>query len=118
MSRRPLALLLVLPVFALGACGDKPVNTAAYTCGQFNKSLQTKGDDTSGNFVNQLRKKAKLGQSAKVEHGEISLAIFAACRGRPASTRPAQAALKFAAEMKAGKFRLPPRTPPKKRSKK
>ena len=46
--RLPVALP-ALCVLALAACGSKDVDTASYTCGQFNKSLRTKGDDTAGN---------------------------------------------------------------------
>src|SRR3954454_15447954 len=116
MTRTLSALLLVFAALALGACGKgKQVNTTAYTCGEFNKSLRTKGDNSSGNFVNQLRKQAKLGQTEKLERNEISLGIILACRGKPASTRPAQSAVKIAKQIRAGRLRL---TPPKKRSKK
>jgi hypothetical protein len=99
----------MFPVLALAACGDKstPVNTASYTCGQFNKSLRTKGDNTSGTFINQLRKQAGLGQDQKVERREITLGIYFACRGKPGSTRPAKAAVATAKQIKAGKFKLP-----------
>jgi hypothetical protein len=106
---RSLSCLLLFPVLALAACGAKstPVNTAAYTCGQFNKSLNTKGDNTSGAFINQLQKNAGLGQDAKVERREITLGIFFACRGKPAATRPAKSAVATAKRIKAGKFKLP-----------
>jgi hypothetical protein len=104
-----LCCLLVFPVLALSACGGKstPVNTASYSCGQFNKSLRTKGDNTSGTFINQLRKQAGLGQDQKVERREITLGIYFACRGKPGSTRPAKAAVATAKQIKAGKFKLP-----------
>jgi len=106
MRARLTACLLAAP-FALAACGDdtKPVNTAAYTCAQFNKSLSTKGDNTSGNFINQLRKEAKLDQAEKAERQEITLGIYLACRGKPGSTKPAKQAVKFAqaAEKKSTK---------------
>jgi hypothetical protein len=106
--RLRLAALLVLPVFALAACGGgEKVDTAAYTCAQFNKSLRTKGDDTSGNYINQLRKKADLGQSSKVERSEITLGILVTCRGKAPSTKPADNAVAIAKQIKAGKFKLP-----------
>jgi hypothetical protein len=102
-----LAALLAVPVFALAACGSgKQVNTATYTCGEFNKSLQTKGDDTAGNFINQLRKRAKLGQSEKTERSEVTLGIVVSCRNKPASTKPANHAIAVAKQVKAGKFKL------------
>ncbi|MFL5894286.1 MAG: hypothetical protein ACJ76Z_04130 [Thermoleophilaceae bacterium] len=116
MTRSALAAVLAVAALVAGGCGKgKQVDTASYTCGQFNKSLRTKGDNSSGNFVNQLRKQAKLGQTEKLERNEISLGIILSCRGKPASTRPAQSAVKIAKEIKAGRLRL---TPPKKRSKK
>jgi hypothetical protein len=106
--RSRLTALLVVPVFALAACGgDKQVDTASYSCGQFNKSLRTKGDNSSGNFINQLRKRANLGQSEKVERSEITLGIIVACRNKPASAKPADQAVATAKKIKAGKFRLP-----------
>ena len=105
--RPGLAALLVLTVLALGACGNKDVDTASYTCGQFNKSLRTKGDNTAGNFINQLRKQAKLGQNEKTERSEISLGIIVTCRGKPASTKPADRAVAVAKQLKAGTFKLP-----------
>src|SRR5436190_1246453 len=66
-----LAALLVVPVFALAACGgSKEVKASGYTCGQFNKSLRTKADNTAGSYINQLRKQAKLGQSAKIARAD------------------------------------------------
>jgi hypothetical protein len=117
---RSLSCVLLFPVLALAACGAKstPVNTASYTCGQFNKSLRTKGDNTSGAFINQLQKTAGLGQDKKVERREITLGIYFACRGKPASTRPANAALGTAKQIKAGKFRPPGVAKAKKKSSK
>lgn len=102
------ALLLVLTCL-LAACGGKTknVDTASYTCGQFNKSLRTKGDNTAGNYINGLRKKAKLGQDSKVERSEITLGIIVTCRGNPASTKPATAAIAIAKQVKSGKYKLP-----------
>jgi hypothetical protein len=103
-----LAALLLVPVFALAACGSsKNVDTASYTCSQFNKSLQTKGDDSAGNYINQLRKKAKLGQGEKVERSEITLGIVVSCRGKAGSTKPADNAVAIAKRIKAGKYKLP-----------
>jgi hypothetical protein len=105
--RARLAALLVLPAFALAACGGtKDVDTANYTCGQFNKSLHTKGDDSAGNFINGLRKKAKLGQSEKLERSEITFGIILSCRGKPASTKPADHAVTIAKGIKSGKFKV------------
>jgi hypothetical protein len=111
----------VLPVLALAACGDKgkPVATASYTCADFSKSLRTKGDDTAGRFINELRKKASLGQDSKTERREITLGIYFACRGKPGSTKPGAKALDAAKLMKTGKFRIPapPATSKKKSNK-
>jgi hypothetical protein len=118
MRSRRLACALVLPAFALAACGDdtKDVDTAAYTCGDFNKSLATKGDNTSGNFINQLRKQAKLGQDEKTERREITVGVIFACRGKPASSKPAAKAIATAKQIKAGTFKAPPRSGKKKKS--
>src|SRR3954453_15464179 len=108
--RSRLAPLLAIPVFALTACGaNKKVDTSSYTCAQFNKSLRTKDDNSAGNYINQLRKKAKLGQSAKTERSEITLGIIFTCRGKPGSTKPANQAIVVAKQVKAGKFKLPSR---------
>ena len=100
---------LILPALALSACGggNKSVDTASYTCADFNKSLRTKGDDTAGTYINELRKDAKLGQDAKLERREITLGIFFACRGKPGSTKPKAVAIATAQKVKAGKFKLP-----------
>ena len=38
---------------------------------------------------------------------EVTLGIYFACRGKPASTKPADSAIKTAKLIKAGKFKLP-----------
>jgi hypothetical protein len=108
----------VLPALAFSACGgdDAKVDTASYTCADFNKSLRTKNDNTSGAFINQLRDEADLGQDKKTEQREITLGIYFACRGKPGTTKPASAALATAKQIKAGKFKLPPGPKPKKTS--
>lgn len=113
---RPAAVLLTVSVLALAACGNKDVDTAAYTCGQFNKSLKTKGDDSAGNFINQLRNDADLGQDDKVERREITLGIILACRGQSAAKKPAGEAIATAKKIKAGKFKLQTGTSKKKKS--
>src|SRR4051812_1804949 len=109
MRCRPVAGLLLVPVLALAACGDKAtkVDTASYTCAKFNKSLATKGDDSAGAFINALRKKAKLAQAEKAERREVTLGIYFACRGKPGSTKPVDTAVTTAKQIKAGKFKLP-----------
>jgi hypothetical protein len=109
MAPRRLSLLMILPVLALGACGGKTknVNAAGYTCAQFNKSLNTKGDNSAGNYINQLIKRAKLGQSQAAERREVTLGIYFACRSRPGSTRPATRAVAIAKQLKAGKYNAP-----------
>src|SRR3954469_14714957 len=104
--RSVLGTLLGRAVLALAACGSSKVDTATYTCGQFNKSLRTKGDDTSGTYINELRKTAKLGQKDKVERAEITLGIIVTCRNKPASTKPSAGAVAVAKQVKAGKFKL------------
>src|SRR3954447_7708764 len=118
MRSRSFAGLLLVPVLALSACGDKskPVDTASYTCSDFNKSLATKGDDTAGNYINALRKQAKLGQEQKVERREVTLGIYFACRGKPGSTKPAVVATATAKKIKAGTFKLPGLASKKKKS--
>jgi hypothetical protein len=118
LRRRSLSCLLVLPILGLAACGGKTtnVNTASYTCADFNKSLRTKGDDTSGQFINKLRKQAKLGQDKKTEGSEITLGIYFACRGKPGTTKPATVAIATAKKIKAGNFKLPPGLRGKKKS--
>jgi hypothetical protein len=105
--RSGLAALLLVASLLLAACGSKDVDTASYTCGDFNKSLRTKNDDTSGNFINGLRKKAKLGQTEKVERSEITFGVIVTCRGKPASTKPADGAISIAKQIKAGTYKLP-----------
>ena len=103
--RFDLVALLVVAMLALAACGTKPVDTTAYTCGQFQKSLRTNGDNTAGSFINQLRKKAKLDQPTKTERTEITVGIVVSCRGKPASTRPAARAITIAKQIKAGTYK-------------
>jgi len=111
------AAYLALCVLCLAACGgNKDVDTATYTCGQFNKSLKTKGDDTAGNFINQLREDADLGQDEKVERREITLGIIVACRGESANTKPADEAIATAKKIKAGKFKSQAGSSKKKKS--
>lgn len=108
--RPGLVALVLVPALLLSACGgNKKVDTTAYTCGQFNKSLRTKGDDTAGTFINELRKQAKLGQSEKVERSEITLGIIVTCRGKTAATKPADHAISVAKQIKAGTFKLSPK---------
>lgn len=120
MRPRLLATALIVPTLAISACGSKEtkVDTASYTCGQFSKSLSAKSDNTAGSYINALRKQAKLGQDVKTERRELTLGIYFACRNKPASTRPAQVAIKTAKQIKAGKFKLPGRTESKKKSNK
>ena len=103
--RSSAALLVAACALVLAACGNKDVDTAKYTCGQFNKSLRTKGDDSAGTFINQLRADAKLGQDEKVERREISLGIILACRGKPASKTPSDEAIATAKKIKAGSLK-------------
>jgi hypothetical protein len=104
---RHVAAALLLAALALSACGgSKNVDVASYTCAQFTKSLNTKGDDSAGNYINQLRKKANLDQPKQTEIQEVSLGIIFTCRGKPATTRPAAGAIEVAKSVKAGKFRL------------
>jgi hypothetical protein len=118
MRFRQPAGAVVVAVLALAGCGSKSddVNTATYTCSEFNKSLATKGDDSAGNYINQLRKQAKLGASAKSERSAITLGIYFACRGKPGSTKPAAAAIATAKQIRAGKFHIPGAADTKKKS--
>jgi hypothetical protein len=120
MRSRPLASALLIPVLALTACGgkSKDVDTASYTCADFNKSLATKGNDTAGNYINQLRTQAKLGKDTKTERRAVTLGIYFACRGKPGSTKPADPAVATAKQIVAGKFKLPARPNAKKKSSK
>ena len=102
-----LVILIVLPVMALAGCGTSHVDTASYTCGDFNKSLKTKGDDSAGTFIRDLRGEAKLGQSQKTEEREITAGIIFACRNEPASTKPRTEAISIARKLKAGTFKAP-----------
>ena len=118
MTYRTLPTLLIVPVLALSACGSKAkdVNAATYTCAQFTKSLNTKGDDTSGNYINQLRKKVDLGKDAKTEHSAAAQAIYFACLGQPASKKPLADATANLKAMKAGTFKAPKPGAAKKKS--
>lgn len=117
MRRPDLALLLIAPALLLSACGrGEKVETATYTCAEFNKSLRTKDDNTSGQFINRLRDKAKLGQDTKTERREITFGIIFACRDKPGSTRPADKAIATAKQLRDGKFNAPAQAKPKKKS--
>ena len=120
MRTRMLATALLVPALAASGCGskEKNVNTASYSCGQFSKSLQAKGDNSAGNFINQLRKQANLSQDTKTERREVTLGIYFACRNKPSSTKPAAAAIKTAQQIKSGKFKLPGAPASKKKSNK
>jgi hypothetical protein len=107
LRSRVLSGLLVLPVLGLAACGDTHVDTAKYTCGEFNKSLRTKGDNTAGTFIRDLRSKANLGQDTKTEQREITFGIIFACNRKPAVATPGKQAIATAKQIKAGKFKLP-----------
>jgi hypothetical protein len=118
MRTRPLAIALLVPALVASGCGSKTknVNTASYSCAQFSQSLQSKGNNTAGNYINQLRKQAKLGQDTKTERREITLGIYFACRNKPGSTHPANSAIKAAQQIKAGTFKLPSGPKSKKKS--
>jgi hypothetical protein len=112
MHLRLFCIALLVPVLALSACGSsKKVDTAGYTCSDFNKSLATKGDNSAGSYINALRKEANLGQSASVERRAMTVGIFYTCRGKPGSTKPAKGAITIAKLVVAGKYKAP--TPPK-----
>src|SRR4051812_17076141 len=93
---RALTLTLLALTLAVAACGTKSVDTAKYTCAEFNKSLHTDGDDSAGTFINALRKQAKLGQGDKKERSELTQGIVLACRGKPGSTKPGLKAIAVA----------------------
>lgn len=109
MSFRRLSALAVVAVLTLSACGedDDKVNVASYSCADFNKSLRTKDDNTSGRYINELRKQARLGQEEKVERRTITLGIYFTCRGKPGTTKPAKGAVATAKKIKAGTFEAP-----------
>ncbi len=113
-------IALLAAALALSACGsksEKPVDTASYTCAQFNKSLATKNDNSAGNFLNQLRKKANLlAKDAKSARQELTVGVYFACRNKAGSTRPATLAIATAKRVEAGKFKLPPGPKAKKKS--
>jgi hypothetical protein len=122
MSPRPILVTLLAAALGLSACGSsgnsKPVNTATYTCGQFTKSLNTKGDNSAGNYINQLVKAAGLKANTDLARKEITAGIALTCRNRPASTRPKAGAIAIAKQIEAGKFKLPPQLQGKKKSNK
>jgi hypothetical protein len=99
--------LLLVAVLGLAACGDAHVDTSKYTCGQFNKSLRTKGDNSAGTFIRDLRSKANLGQDQTTERRELTVGIIFACRQKSAATAPGEKAIAIAKQIKAGKFKLP-----------
>jgi hypothetical protein len=107
LRSRLLSGLLVLPGLGLVACGDTHVDTAKYTCGEFNKSLRTKNDNSAGTFIRDLRSKANLGQDANTERREVTVGIILACRQKPAATTPGKQAIATAQQIKAGKFKMP-----------
>ena len=63
-----------------------------------------------------MRNDADLGQDDKVERREITLGIILACRGEPATTKPADEAIATAKKIKAGKFKLQAPSSKKKKS--
>src|SRR5947209_10119937 len=91
-----LTSLLLATMLGLSACGSAHVDTAKYTCANFNKSLNTKGDNSAGTFIRDLRAQAKLGQDRKTEEREMDFGIIFACRGKPASTAPGPRAIAIA----------------------
>jgi hypothetical protein len=101
--RRLVPIALSVCLLALSACGKKDLDPDTYTCGQWNKSLRTKDDLSSGTFIRALRERAKLGQARAVEEREFAVAIFFACRGKPSSYKPAGKAIENAKALKAGK---------------
>lgn len=103
------AAACLIPVLALSACGskDKKVDTASYSCAQFQNSLKSKNDNSAGNYVNQLVKRAKLKQSGKTARSEVTVGIYFSCRHKAGSFTPAQGAVRVAQQIEAGKFRLP-----------
>jgi predicted small secreted protein len=108
MTGRLAIAVALLTALTLAACGaGKQVNASGYTCGEFSKSLRTKGDNSAGNFLNKLRDQAKLGQDKQTELRELTLGIFFACRGKPASARPAGQAVTIAKQIRDHKFKLP-----------
>src|SRR4051812_12363027 len=97
--RAPL-IVCVLAASMFAACGSSHVDTAKYTCGEFNKSLRTKGDDSSGTFIRDLRTEANLGQDAKTEQREITIGIIVACRGKAGNKTPGDEAITTAKKIK------------------
>src|SRR3954453_14267878 len=102
MRFRQPAGAVVVAALALAGCGGsktKDVNAASYTCADFNKSLASKGDDSAGNYINQLPNQAKLGSDRKGAGRAIPPAVSFACRGNPGSTKPAATAIAVAKQI-------------------
>src|SRR4051794_37719320 len=120
LRTRSIACALLAPALLLSACGSKTknVNTASYTCADFNKSLETKNDSSAGNYINALLKQGHLKAGAKTGHREVTLGIYFACRNKPGTTKPAAAAIATAKRIESGTFKLPPGPKPAKKSNK
>ena len=119
MRLLPIAVALLAAALALSSCGgssSKPVNTATYTCGQFQASLNSKSDTSAGNYINQLVKAAGLKGSTALQRRRIALGITFACGNKTAATRPKAAAVAIAKQIESGKFKPPSVAQKKKKS--
>ena len=99
------SLLAAAAVFA--GCGYEEIDANTYTCGEFQKSLDTKDNETAGQYIRLLNDRAKLKGRRSDREKVMAYAIFAACRGEKASVRPANKAVANAKAIQAGKQVLP-----------
>lgn len=107
LRRHARTLLLSLAVFVASCGGSDKVNVSTYTCGDFNSSLDTKDDLSSGDYIRQLNAQAKLPGKDAEQQRKMAYAVFVACRGQKASFKPRERALRNAALMKKGKTPVP-----------
>jgi hypothetical protein len=91
--------------------GEKDINADAYTCGEFRKSLRTKDDNSSGQFIRLLNDRAGSKGDRREKERMMALAIFVACRGQKESFKPASAAIANVKKLQAGKSIVPQAKP-------
>jgi hypothetical protein len=101
------ALAAALALVAAGCGRGEEVDTASYTCGEFNRSLKEKDDLTSGQFIRKLNEQAKLGGTKAEQERRMAYAVYVACRGKASGFKPTERALANAKALKAGKQVVP-----------
>ena len=107
LIRRALCSLLLPAAVLAAGCGYEEIDANAFTCGEFSKSLDTKGDESAGQYIRLLNERAKLGGPRADREKVMAYSIFVACRGEKASFKPASEAIANAKAIRAGKNVVP-----------